>query len=376
MLLMEALLLAGALLLAFTNGANDNFKGVATLYGSGALSYRRSLALGTVATALGGLTSLALAGALVTAFSGKGLVPDAALTQTLLTAVAVAAALTVLLATRLGIPVSTTHALVGGLAGAGWMAAGSDLNLAALGTSFALPLMAGPLLAICLTLGGLAAGRWSSRRLGVTSETCVCIGTEWVPVAATGNSSLTPALASAPQAAERTRIAVGERTECQQRYGGEVLGVSVQSAVTITHLASAGLVSFARGLNDAPKILGLLVGASVLSPASGLLAITAAMGLGGVLAARRVADTLAQKIAPMTPGQGLIANLTTAGLVIGATGLGFPVSTTHVSTGGIFGIGADSGGLRWSAAGGIVAAWLITLPMAAALSAGIFWGLR
>ena len=77
---MEWLVLAGTLLLAFVNGANDNLKGVATLYGAGTLSYRRALALATVSTGVGALASSALGAGLVRAFSAKGLVPDAALT--------------------------------------------------------------------------------------------------------------------------------------------------------------------------------------------------------------------------------------------------------------------------------------------------------
>ncbi len=122
---MELVLLGAALLVAFVNGANDNIKGVATLYGSGALTYGPALALGTFATAGGGMASLLLARGLADAFSGKGLVPDSALSESFLTAVAMGAALTVLLATRLGFPVSTTHALVGGIVGAGFLASGS-----------------------------------------------------------------------------------------------------------------------------------------------------------------------------------------------------------------------------------------------------------
>ena len=78
----------------------------------------------------------------------------------------------------------------------------------------------------------------------------------------------------------------------------------------------------------------------------------------------------------MTPGQGVVGNLATSILVIGASRLGLPVSTTHVSTGGIFGIGIDSGRLRWRATGQILTAWLVTLPLAATLGAGILWYLR
>ena len=122
---MEAWLLGCTLLLAVANGANDNIKGVATLHGCGGISYRRALWLGTASVAAGSLLSVFVAGALVRAFSAKGLVPDALLDAHFLTAVAAGAAATVLLATRIGMPISTTHALLGALAGAGAVVAGS-----------------------------------------------------------------------------------------------------------------------------------------------------------------------------------------------------------------------------------------------------------
>ncbi len=102
------------LFLSYSNGANDNFKGVATLYGSGTLTYKQALRLATVATIAGTIVALFLAGALVKNFSGKGLVPDTLLQEPAFAiAVAGGVALTVMLATRLGMPVSTTHGLVG-----------------------------------------------------------------------------------------------------------------------------------------------------------------------------------------------------------------------------------------------------------------------
>lgn len=109
-----------ALFLAFSNGANDNFKGFATIWGADELPYRKALMLATVATVLGGLASVTLAEGLVAQFSGKGLVGDDLAGQPRFAlAVAIGAAGTVILATRLGFPISTTHALVGGLVGAG-----------------------------------------------------------------------------------------------------------------------------------------------------------------------------------------------------------------------------------------------------------------
>src|SRR5688500_11118355 len=94
------LLVAAALALTFANGANDNFKGVATLFGSGTTNYRRALIWATATTAAGSLTAVLVAGSLVDRFSGKGLVPDVLTADpAFLTAVGVGAAATVLLAT-------------------------------------------------------------------------------------------------------------------------------------------------------------------------------------------------------------------------------------------------------------------------------------
>lgn len=318
-----------AVVLAFVNGANDNMKGVATLYGSGALSYRAALGLATASTASGSLVSVALGSALVRAFSGKGLVPDALLSAELLTAVGLAAALTVLLATRLGFPVSTTHALVGALAGAGWCAAGDHLELGALGGVYLLPLLASPGVALGLAWGIGRTGSW--------------LGGRGDPRRAPGVGRVDPACGSAIP----TR------------------------RLHLAHLVSAGAVGFARGLNDTPKILGLVLGAGAASSISAALLVTAAMAVGGILAARRVTETLAHRITPMTPDQGFAANLATSLIVIGASRFGLPVSTTHVSTGGIFGIGVPTRKLRWAPAASVVGAWVATLPIAAALGVGI-----
>src|SRR5205807_7608926 len=156
-----ALIVLAVLFVAYSNGANDNFKGVATLYGSGTCSYRQALAWATITTLAGSLLALYLAGGLVGSFKGKGLVPDGVSRQpAFLLAASLGAALTVLLATWTGLPVSTTHALTGGLVGAGLLAAG-DVHLGALGTSFVLPLLFGPVIALVLTLLLYPLFRWA-----------------------------------------------------------------------------------------------------------------------------------------------------------------------------------------------------------------------
>ena len=111
-----------------------------------------------------------------------------------------------------------------------------------------------------------------------------------------------------------------------------------------SHYVSAAAVSFARGLNDTPKIVALLlVVAGPRFARLSMLAIALAMALGGLLNARKVAETMSKKISKMNDGQALTANLVTAFMVIVASRLGMPVSTTHVSVGAISGIGIVNG---------------------------------
>src|SRR5947209_4994334 len=115
-----AFVLLSVLFVAYANGANDNFKGVATLFGSGTAGYRTALAWGTLTTFAGSVTAVLLSSQLVAKFSGKGLVPDALIgSPHFVGAVAISAAATVILATLFSFPISTTHALTGALVGAG-----------------------------------------------------------------------------------------------------------------------------------------------------------------------------------------------------------------------------------------------------------------
>lgn len=169
-------------LLAWSNGSNDNFKGVSTLYGSGSASYRTSLVLATVAQLVGSLLTLVLAAGLVKTFSAKGLVPDAVATsRVFLGSVALGAGLTVLLATFLGLPVSTTHGLTGALIGAG-LATGAAVNCAVLGKAFVLPLLLSPILAVAITSALYPIARRARAGLGITRESCVCLEQEYIPL--------------------------------------------------------------------------------------------------------------------------------------------------------------------------------------------------
>lgn len=368
-MLLLTLLFVATLFLAYSNGANDNFKGVATLFGSGTTNYNQAIGWATVTTFAGSVCSIFLAQTLVKNFSGKGLVPDALTTSpTFLLSVALAAGLTVIIATVASFPISTTHGLTGALAGAGLVAVGTQVNFSTLGSSFFMPLLLSPLLAVVLGTFAYAVAHAARRYSGVSKEWCVCVGGSQTAYAMAEPASFfgTPAF-SVPN------VCIDSAESCSQRYAGGMFGVSAQRILDSAHFLSAGSVCFARGLNDTPKIVALLLVVKALDLKWGMLAVAVGMAVGGLINARRVADTMSKKITPMTPSQGFTANLVTAGLVIFASRLGLPVSTTHVSCGSLFGIGMITRQANVKVISQILMSWVLTLPTAAVLSALAYW---
>ncbi len=371
--MMLILLFFAALFLAYWNGANDNFKGVATLYGSRTVSYRTAITIATTATFAGSICAILLADGLVASFSGKGLVPQStAGTADFLMAVALGAAFTVLLATRLGFPISTTHSLVGGLLGAGIIAVGSEVNYQQLSSAFFIPLLVSPFIAFALAGFAYLIFTRTRKRQGITKETCLCVGQsrQFVPLnVASINADGSTLIYAAGSGNPDLQLSIAEPAECMDLYTDRVWGVSLQKLVDIGHGISAATVSFARGLNDTPKIAGLLVATHSLDIQWGMVAIAIGMAVGGLLNARRVADTISNRITRLNHGQGFTANLITGLLVIFASKFGIPVSTTHVSVGAIFGISMVSGDHDAGVIRGILLSWLITLPVAMLFSA-------
>lgn len=377
MLLMA--LFVTTMFLAYANGANDNFKGVATLYGSGTASYRVALTMSTIATLAGSISAIFLAQELVNSFSGKGLVPqETVVSIVFLIAVGFGAATTVLSATHLGFPISTTHSLVGGLLGAGLLASGNDVNLSQLGTTFLIPLLVSPLLAFVIALMVYWVFTRLRRVLGLNKESCFCIGERWAFILiTTAKYSQAKKDAHSYSIIDPTLYAVdttvANYAECREIYTTQVWGVYLQTLLDIAHFFSGAMVCFARGLNDTPKIAGLLVAVQLLDIRWGLLAIGVAMGLGGLLNSYRVVETISHKITQLNHGQGFSANLVTSILVIFASKFGVPVSTTHVSIGAIFGIGAITGQGNRALIRDILLSWVITLPIAGLISAMVYW---
>ena len=359
-------LFIAVLLLTYSNGANDNFKGVATLWGSGTLNYKSALILATVATFAGSLCSYFFAETLIKNFSGKGLVPDEIIHSVdFVLAVALASGITVLLATKLGFPISTTHGLVGALLGAGLVAAGTQVDFSKLGKTFFLPLILSPVIAVVLSSLLYLFFKKIRNRTGITAEDCICVGNKLVPVglASSNNFTAFPAMQTSIESTEN----------CIKQYQGDFLGINFQSLINNLHYASAATVSFARGLNDTPKLISLLLICNFFSLPVNIFILAIAMAAGGLLNAKKVANTMSKKISTLNHGQGFTANFITGILVIAASKFGLPVSTTHVSVGSIYGIGIINKSADKKEISKIVLSWVLTLPVAAAMSAILYF---
>lgn len=364
------LLFLATCFLAYSNGANDNFKGVASLYGSRTASYRTALGWATITTFAGSITSIFIAQALLRKFSGKGLAPDALVaSEHFLLAVVIGAALTVILASLTGFPVSTTHGLTGALVGAGLLAVGGQVNFAALQKSFLLPLLLSPVLAIALGAAIYVVMRFFRLTFGVTKEWCVCVGSEERVLAMPQPATALTRQETSPEYS----VMIAESASCAERYAGSFVGVRAQQLMDGAHFLSAGVVCFARALNDTPKIVAMLLLVKALDIRWGFVAVAIAMVVGGLIHSRKIAETMSKKITEMNHGQGFSANFCTGVLVILASVFGLPVSTTHVAVGSLFGIGLTTGKANPKVMVGIVLSWIITLPCAAVLAAAAYW---
>jgi PiT family inorganic phosphate transporter len=363
---MEAALFALVFALAFANGTNDVSKAIATLVGSGVTDYRTALAWGALWTILGAGLSGLVASAMVKTFS-QGLIeagtvlPSAGGLSVLVGTIA-----WVLIASWTGLPVSTTHALLGGIVGAGCIALGSQaLIWPSLFKKIVLPLLLSPLLALAVSLAihpliRVLAMRWDGA--------CLCLmpaARALVTIDARGGTR------TLFQAASLGMPVAAVPDQCD-RAGLRGVTVGMDSI----HWLSSGLTSLARGTNDAPKIAAMLLLGSAASWPSGQLqaaafaGIALAMGLGSFWGGRCVTEMLAEKVTRMDHAEGLSANLTTSSLVLVSALLGLPVSTTHLSGSSIIGIGLlkSRQTVQWTTVRDMGLAWIVTLPATAFLA--------
>jgi PiT family inorganic phosphate transporter len=366
---MEISLLAFSLVfaLAFANGSNDVSKAIATLVGSGVTDYRSAIAWGTVWTVIGAGVAAFVASAMIKTFS-HGLVQTGTIIgPTVTLAVLTGAMVWILFASITGLPVSTTHALTGAIVGTGLVAfAGEGLIWGAIGKKIALPLLLSPFLALTLSLLIHPAIRALAKKW---DGACLCVMPASRALVAIDTHGGTRTLF---QTASFSQPIIAVPSQCDRAgLRGLVMGLDT------IHWISSGLASFSRGTNDAPKIVAiLLIGSSATTwptSSSQLVVfggIAIAMGLGSYFGGLRVTEVLAEKVTKMSHAEGLSANLTTSSLVLASGFLGLPVSTTHISSSAIIGIGLLKGrnNVRWTTVRNMVLAWVVTLPASALLA--------
>lgn len=351
--------------LSFANGANDVSKAVATLAGARVTSVKKSVLWGTAWTAVGAIAGLFLGSELIKNMMGSLYnVPAVSNDLALPLAVALAAIAWVSLATWRGWPVSTTHAIVGGLIGSGIVALGfENISWSVAAHKILLPLLFSPFIAIGL---GWFLGPHLQKIAKRAHGFKICLP-----------GFAKPALAPASNM-RRAAASIEDCTicDCDSVEARATPGIVV--SVDSLHWLTSGLLSLSRGLNDAPKLIAValpFIMANDTTTQAWLFLVSAlAMSLGGLVAGRKITEILGFKVTKMDHEQGFSANLIAAFLVIGASRLGLPVSTTHVSASAIMGTGLGArAGLNKNVVTSIIFAWLVTVPSAAVFSAAIYW---
>ncbi|MET4225643.1 anion permease [Oerskovia enterophila] len=318
-----ALVVVTALAFDFTNGFHDTGNAMATSIATRALKPKTAVALSAVLNLVGAFLSLAVAATIA-----KGIVDANIITLEVVLAGLVGGITWNLLTWLLGIPSSSSHALIGGVVGS---------VLAAVGTSGVL---------------------WT----GVLSK--VMIPALLAPVIAIGVAALGTFLV-----ARITKDLPQDTTSRGFRWG---------------QIGSASLVSLAHGTNDAQKSMGIILLALIAGGAvpadSGVpfwvvLACATFMALGTYLGGWRVIRTLGKGLVEIDSRQGMAAETSSAAVILLSSHFGFSLSTTHVATGSILGSGVGMPGakVRWGVAGKMLAAWGLTLPAAGLVGAFCFW---
>jgi PiT family inorganic phosphate transporter len=316
------LLIAIALLFDFMNGFHDAANSIATIVSTGAMSPQAAI----IWAAFFNLIAFVFFGSHVAATIGKGIVDVHVIDTYVVFGALTGAILWSVITWYFGIPSSSSHALIGGLAGAAIAKGGSSTLVAAGFYKTALAIVLSPLLGFFLAALMMIAIAWIAFR------------------------------------ANARRV---ERTFNRLQF------------------VSAALYSLGHGSNDAQKTMGiiwlLLIVSGRIAPDADLpfwvvLICQTAMGLGTLLGGWRIVKTMGMKITKLRPVGGFCASASGAATLFLATGLGVPVSTTHTITGAIVGVGASQklSAVRWGVAGNIVWAWIFTIPASAFLSA-IAW---
>jgi PiT family inorganic phosphate transporter len=311
-----------ALAFDFTNGFHDTGNAMATSIATGALGPRTAVALSGVLNLVGAFLSLSVAATIA-----SGLVDTNLVTLTVVFAGLAGGIIWNLLTWLLGIPSSSSHALIGGVIGSTIAAAGlSGVKWQGLVSKVIIPAALSPIIAVLVA----ATGTWLIYRLS-------------------------------------RRVSAGARGH----------------GFRIGQIGSASLVSLAHGTNDAQKTMGIItlalianhtLTAGASAPFWVIVSCAVAISLGTYLGGWRVIRTLGRGLVEIESPQGMAAEFSSAAVILLSSHFGYSLSTTHVATGSILGTGIGKAGaeVRWNVAGRMATAWLFTLPAAAIVGAAAY----
>ena len=311
-----------ALLFDLLNGLHDAANSIATIVSTRVLRPHYAV----IWAAFFNFVAFLFFGLHVAETVGKGIVSAEIVDAQVIFGALMGAIMWNLITWGLGIPSSSSHALIGGLLGAAITKAGSAAVVWAGVTKTAAAIVGSPALGLILAMMLVLVTAWTFHR--------------FTPLAA-------------------------------------------DSAFRRLQFISASLYSLGHGGNDAQKTMGIIavllysqgmLGGEFHVPFWVVISCQAAMGIGTLLGGWRIVHTMGSKITRLTPQQGFCAETGGAITLFGATWLGIPVSTTHTITGAIVGVGAARrmSAVRWNVASSIVVAWVITLPAAGLIAAGFY----
>jgi PiT family inorganic phosphate transporter len=314
-----------ALAFDFTNGFHDTANAVATSVSTRALSPRTAVLVAAVANLAGAFVTTAVAKTV-----GKGIIDTGLANEKTVLAALLGAIAWNLLTWWLGLPSSSSHALIGGLVGAALVQSGSaGVQWHGLVHKVMFPALASPALGFAGAFLILLLIYW---------------GFVWMN----------------PGVANRT--------------------------FRLGQLVSGTWVAFTHGANDAQKTMGVIALGLYESgrishfyiPTWVIVAAAAAIALGTYAGGWRIMRTLGQRIFSLEPASGFAAQVSGGTVIYVATHFGFPVSTTHVVSGSVMGAGAlkQLSAVRWGVAGNIVFAWVLTIPAAALVAAALYWPIQ
>jgi len=315
-----------AVIFDYVNGFHDTANAIATSVATRALRPAHAILMATAFNFIG-----AFAGTAVAKTIGSGLVDEQTTTSVIIVSALIGAITWNLITWRLGLPSSSSHALIGGLLGATIIGAGwSSLKIGNLTSGIIgkviVPLVSSPILGFVIAFFLMVAILWIfrfSRRK--------------------------------PMARRFRRLQV----------------------------FSAGYMAFAHGSNDAQKTMGIitlaLFSAGVITdntvPTWVIVVAATAISAGTAVGGWRIMKTMGQKVTDLEPVQGFAAETTGATIILGAAHFGMPVSTTQVISSAIMGVGTSKGTkhVRWGVARDILIAWVLTIPMAGLIGAGCWY---